>query len=275
MAKLFSYEEKGTWMEDLCGVTKLIFFLAWTITCMLTYDTRVLAIMLATSLILFKLSKTSWEQVGSVFKVILVFMIINILAIFIFAPGQGTKIYGTEHILYSLGGRWVVTQEQLFYELNVVLKYFTIVPAVFMFIITTNPSELAASLNKLGVSYNIGYAMAIALRYIPDVQDDFHNIKNAQEARGIEMSGKAKLMDRIKNVSAIIFPLIFTSMDRIDTVSNAMELRGYGKNKKRTWYMGSKLAKADYAVMIVTLVVMVIALVVTYHDGSRFYNPFI
>lgn len=98
--------------EDLCGVTKLIFFLAWTITCMLTYDTRVLAIMLATSLILFKLSKTSWEQVGSVFKVILVFMIINILAIFIFAPGQGTKIYGTEHILYSLGGRWVVTQER-------------------------------------------------------------------------------------------------------------------------------------------------------------------
>lgn len=151
---------------------------------MLTYDTRVLAIMLATSLILFKLSKTSWKQVGSVFKVILVFMIINILAIFIFAPGQGTKIYGTEHILYSLGGRWVVTQEQLFYELNVVLKYFTIVPAVFMFIITTNPSELAASLNKLGVSYNIGYAMAIALRYIPDVQDDFHKIKNAQEARG-------------------------------------------------------------------------------------------
>ena len=102
-----------------------------------------------------------------------------------------------------------------------------------------------------------------------------HKIKNAQEARGIEMSGKAKLMDRIKNVSAIIFPLIFTSMDRIDTVSNAMELRGYGKNKKRTWYMGRKLAKADYAVMIVTLVVMVIALVVTYHDGSRFYNPFI
>lgn len=70
-----------------------------------------------------------------------------------------------------------MTQEQLFYELNVVLKYFTIVPAVFMFIITTNPSELAASLNKLGVSYNIGYAMAIALRYIPDVQDDFHKTK--------------------------------------------------------------------------------------------------
>ena len=56
MAKLLSYEEKGTWMEQLCGVTKMIFFLAWTITCMLTYDTRVLATMLVISLILFKLS---------------------------------------------------------------------------------------------------------------------------------------------------------------------------------------------------------------------------
>ncbi|MCI5821477.1 MAG: energy-coupling factor transporter transmembrane component T [Lachnospiraceae bacterium] len=275
MAKLLTYKEKGTWMENLCGVTKLIFFLAWTITCMLTYDTRILAVMLFISLLLFKLSKTQWSQVGSVFKVILVFMIINVVAIFIFAPGQGTKIYGTEHILYSLGGRWKLTGEQLFYELNVVLKYFTIVPAVFMFIITTNPSELAASLNKLGVSYNIGYSIAIALRYIPDVQDDFHKIKNAQEARGIEMSGKAKLTERIKNVSAIIFPLIFTSMERIDTVSNAMELRGFGKNKKRTWYMGRKLAGRDYVVMAVTFAFMIVALVVTYHDGNRFYNPFV
>lgn len=275
MAKLLTYKEKGTWMENLCGVTKLIFFLSWTITCMLTYDTRVLAVMFVISLILFKLSKTSWDQVGSVFKVILVFMIINIVAIFVFAPDQGTKIYGTEHILCHWGGRWKVTSEQLFYELNVVLKYFTIVPSVFMFIITTNPSELAASLNRLGISYNIGYALAIALRYIPDVQDDFHKIKNAQEARGIEMSGKAKLADRIKSVAAIIFPLIFTSMDRIDTVSNAMELRGFGKHKKRTWYMGRRLAAGDYVVMIATLVFMIVALVITYYDGNRFYNPFV
>ncbi len=77
--------------------------------------------------------------------------------------------------------------------------------------------------------------MAIALRYIPDVQDDFAKIKHAQEARGIEMSGKAKLGDRIKNVAAIIFPLVFSSMDRIDVVSNAMELRGFGKHTPGIW----------------------------------------
>ena len=144
---------------------------------MLTYDTRVLAVMLVLSLILFKISKTEWKQVGSIFKFIMFFLVINVLAIFIFAPDQGTKIYGTKHVLWQLSAHYPITAEQLFYELNIILKYFTIIPAVFIFVVTTNPSEFAASLNRIGISYNIGYAVAIALRYIPDVQDDFHKIK--------------------------------------------------------------------------------------------------
>ena len=275
MAKLLTYEKKDTWIDRLCGVTKLIFFLAWSITSMLTYDSRVLAVMFVISLVLFQLSKTDWKQVGGIFKLIMIFMIINLLAIFIFAPEQGSRIYGTETVLFPIAGNYVVTAEQLFYEWNILLKYFTIVPSVFIFIVTTDPSEFAASLNRIGVSYNIGYAISVALRYIPDVQDDFHKIRNAQEARGIEMSSKAKFMDRVKNTASIIFPLIFTSMERIDTVSNAMELRGYGKHKKRTWYSGRKLQKADYMTIAATLVFMAAALVITYHDGSRFYNPFL
>lgn len=275
MAKLLTYEKKDTWMDELCGVTKLVYFLAWSITSMLTYDTRVLAVMLVLSFVFFKASKTEWKQVRSIFKVILFFLVVNVLAIFLFAPDQGVKIYGTRHVLVQLAGNYAITAEQLFYELNIILKYFTIIPAVFIFVVTTNPSEFAASLNRIGISYNIGYAVAIALRYIPDVQDDFHKIKNAQEARGIEMSGKAKLTQRIKSVAAIIFPLIFTSVERIDTVSNAMELRGFGKYKKRTWYMGRKLQRNDYLTLIAVLLFAAAALVITYHDGSRFYNPFV
>ena len=88
MAKLLTYEQKDTWMDRLCGVTKLIYFLAWSITSMLTYDTRVLAVMLVLSLILFKISKTEWKQVGSIFKFIMFFLVINVLAIFIFANGH-------------------------------------------------------------------------------------------------------------------------------------------------------------------------------------------
>ena len=156
-------------------------------------------------------------------------------------PGDGDLRHKKRSFLHLFGNH-NITKEQLFYQFNILLKYLTVTPVVLMFIVTTNPSEFAASLNRMGVSYNVGYAIAIALRYIPDVQSDFTKIKHAQEARGIEMSSKTSLWTRIKRMSTIIFPLLFSSMDRIDVVSNAMELRGFGKNKnvpgtwERSWY---------------------------------------
>lgn len=275
MARVLTYEEKDTWIHRLSGVTKLIFFLLWSAISMITYDTRVLVVMVILSFVIFAVSKTKWSQVGSVFKFIMFFLCINLIAIFFFSPDQGTKIYGTETPLWHLFGKYTLTKEQLFYEANVMLKYLTITPAVFMFIVTTNPSEFAASMNKIGIHYNIGYSVALALRYIPDVQDDFTKIKHAQEARGIEMSKKAAFFSRIKSMAAIIFPLVFSSMDRIDVVSNAMELRGFGKHKKRTWYSAKPFRRNDYLTLAVVAVFTVVAFVVTFWDGSRFYNPFL
>ena len=274
MSRIITYKEKNCFIHRLCGLTKLIFFLMWTLVTMLTYDTRILAVMVFASIVIFGLSKTEWKQVRSVFLFIMFFLLLNVTAIFLFSPYEGCKIYGSRTDLLHIAGNYTFTAEQLFYELNVILKYFTIVPSVFMFITSTNPSEFAASLNRIGLPYTICYSVAIALRYIPDVQSDFNRIKNAQEARGIEMSGKANIFSRLKNMSAILFPLIFTSMERIDSISSAMELRGFGKNKKRTWYSGKKLTKADILIIAGITAVSAAALFITYRDGSRFYNPF-
>ncbi len=275
MSRLLTYAEKDTWIHRLCGVSKLVFFLLWSVVGMLTYDTRVLLVMLAGSLVIFKISRTEWRQVGTVFKFIMFFLALNLVTVFLFSPYEGTKIYGTKTILCHIAGNYDFTCEQLFYEFNIMLKYLTVIPVVLMFIVTTNPSEFAASLNRIGVSYKIGYSIAIALRYIPDVQNDFTKIKHAQEARGIEMSKKASLVQRIKNICNIIFPLIFSSMDRIDVVSNAMELRGFGKNKKRTWYSGGPLKRNDYLTISFVIIFSAVALIITFADGSRFYNPFL
>lgn len=274
MSRLLTYDPKDTWIHRLSGLTKLVFFLVWSIVSMITYDTRVLLFMLISSLIIFRVSKIEWKQISTVFNFILFFLCLNLIAVFLFSPYEGVKIYGTQQDLWHIAGNYTITKEQLFYEFNIMIKYFTVIPAVLMFILTTNPSEFAASMNRIGVSYKISYSIAIALRYIPDVQADFAKIKHAQEARGIEMSSKAGLIDRIKNVSSILFPLIFTSMDRIDVVSNAMELRGFGKNKKRTWYSGKKLSSKDITVIVVVLVFAAASLMITFADGSRFYNPF-
>ncbi len=274
MNRFLSYEKKDTWIHELSGVTKLIFFLLWSLTSAMTYDTRVLLVMIAVSLVVLKMSRTQFRQVSFVFRAILVFMVLNVIAIFVISPYEGCRIYGSRTDLVRLWGSCWLTKEQLFYLFNIVIKYFTIIPAVFTFLITTDPSELAASMNRIGISYKLTYALAISLRYIPDIQDEYHRIKNAQEARGIEMSGKAKLKDRIVRTASILFPLLFTTMERIDTVSNAMELRGFGKKKKRTWYSARPLKRNDYLVLILTVLFCAVSLFITYRDGSRFWNPF-
>lgn len=205
----------------------------------------------------------------------LVFLVLNNFFIFLFNPDQGTEIYGTRHVLFHLFWRYDVTAEQLFYMLNISLKYFVALPVAILFISATNPSEFAASLNRIGVSYRVGYSVSIALRYIPDIQRDYHSISQAQQARGVELGKKEKLLARLKNSVNILMPLIISSLSRIDTISNAMELRGFGKDKRRrTWYVQRPFRRNDWLAIALGALLLAMSLTMALCNGSRFYNPF-
>lgn len=273
--EMLSYIKKNSPIHKLTGATKLICFLLWTIAAMITYDTRVLIGLFIAGIIVFKISKIKFEDISFILYFILFFLLLNALLIFVFSPYQGVEIYGSRTDLFHLIGPYTVTKEQLFYELNVILKYFATIPMALLFILTTDPSEFAASLNKIGVSYKVAYTVSIALRYIPDVQRDYKDISFAQQARGIDLSSKEKLSKRIKNSAAILMPLIFSSLERIDKISLAMELRAFGNNKKRTWYNSRKFGKIDYIFIVILLIIVAISIAMVKVNGSRFYNPFI
>ena len=273
--EMLSYIKKDSPIHKLTGATKLICFLLWTIAAMITYDTRVLVVLFIVGIIAFKISKIKFEDVSFILYFILFFLLLNTLLIFVFSPYQGVEIYGSRTDLFHLIGPYTVTKEQLFYELNVILKYFATIPMALLFILTTDPSEFASSLNKIGVSYKVAYTVSIALRYIPDVQRDYKDISFAQQARGIDLSSKEKLSKRIKNSAAILMPLIFSSLERIDKISLAMELRAFGNNKKRTWYNSRKFGKRDYISIAILIIIVAISIIMMKVNGSRFYNPFI
>jgi energy-coupling factor transport system permease protein len=145
-----------------------------------------------------------------------------------------------------------------------------------IFLLTTNPSEFASSLNGIGVNYKAAFAVALTLRYFPDIQRDYRDISQAQQARGLEISHKAKFADRFKNSLLIVIPLIFSSLDRVELISNAMDLRGFSKSETRTWYTSKKFTSADYAALAISALIFIITICVSvFINRSRFYNPFI
>lgn len=275
MINLFNYIDRRSIIHQLTGASKLVCLLAWSLAAMTTFYTPLLIALTAAAFVLFRIAKLRLKDISFMLGVMIAYIVMNNVLIFLFSPDHGTSIYGTSTVLFKLIGPYTVTVEQLFYHLNVILKNACTIPIVLLFVCTTNPSEFAASLSRIGVSYRISYAVALALRYIPDIQREYQDIALAQQARGTEMSKKASLVNRLKAASAILIPLILSSMERIETISNAMELRGFGKGKKRTWYSGRRFTKKDMISIVVCVMLFVISLSITYFNGSRYYNPFI
>ncbi len=274
MNNLFNYIEKQSPIHGLTGATKLVCLLLWSFAAMTTYDTRLLLFLAVFSIILFPVGKIRVRDVSFMLWFTLVFLALNTVMVYVFSPRHGCDLYGSTTLLFGLSGHFAPTAEQLFYQFNYILKYFATIPFVLLFVCTTNPSEFAASLNKIGVSYSISYSVALALRYIPDIQKQYNEISKASQARGVELSKKASLISRLKSASAILIPLILSSMDRIDIISNAMELRCFGKNKKRTWYMAQKFKALDYISIFVCVLILAVSIALSFINGSRFYNPF-
>ena len=275
MINLFNYIDRPSPIHRLTGACKLVCLVTWSVAAMTSFYTPLLIAMTVAALVLFRCANLKFKDISFVVALMLIYIAMNNILIFLFSPDHGETIYGSQTVLLKLFGPYVVTAEQLFYHLNVILKNACTIPIVLLFICTTNPSEFAASLNRIGVSYKISYAVALALRYIPDIQREYRDISLAQQARGTEMSKKASLVNRLKAASTILIPLILSSLDRIEVISNAMELRGFGKTGKRTWYSGRKFSKSDILFMAVCVLIMIGSLMITWLNGSRYFNPFI
>ena len=274
MINLFNYIDRPSPIHRLTGACKLVCLIAWSLAAMTSFYTPLLIAMTAASLALFRIARLKVKDISFMLGIMSVYILLNNLLIFLFSPEHGVGIYGSRTVLFSLFGPYVVTAEQLFYHLNVILKNACTIPIVLLFVCTTNPSEFAASLNRIGVSYRVSYAVALALRYIPDIQREYRDISLAQQARGVEMSKKVSLVKRLKAASAILIPLILSSMERIETISNAMELRGFGKGPQRSWYSGRKFSTGDILCMAGCLALMAVSLLITWRSG-RYFNPFV
>ncbi|HFI0168537.1 TPA: energy-coupling factor transporter transmembrane protein EcfT [Streptococcus suis] len=271
--KLIGYHPGTDLIHSLSAVSKLLFFLIVSILAMITYDTRLILFIAVFSLALFKMSGIRYKEISLVLILTIIFAAMNALMVHLFAPRYGVELYGADTPLLSGLGVYSLTSQQAFYLVNLLLKYFCTVPLAIIFLMTTHPSQFASSLNQIGVSYKVAYAVSLTMRYIPDIQEEFYTIRMSQEARGLELSRKGKLMDRIKGNLSLVIPLIFSSLERIDTISTAMELRRFGKNKKRTWYTQQPLQRIDYAVLLFILALVVVTIYLFFVNQGRFYNP--
>ncbi len=274
--KLFDYIERDNIIFNLSGSTKLLCSLFTTFAVMFSFDIRFITAILLFSFVVLRLSGITLKQIKLMLIYATIFILLNFVFVFIFSPTYATEIYGTYHEIFTITSRYIVTQEQLLYQVTQALKYFSIVPIGMIFLLSTNPSEFASSISRSGVPYKIAYAFSLTLRYFPDLIRDYNDISAAQQCRGLDLSKKEKFSARVKNIMTICIPLVFSTIERIDMISNTMDLRSFGKSKKRTWYVAKSIQKSDIIATAICLLFLLISLALSiFVNKSRFYNPFI
>ncbi|HDR7795584.1 TPA: energy-coupling factor transporter transmembrane protein EcfT [Bacillus luti] len=264
----------NTYFHRMDGAVKLLLFICCMTLTFLFFDFRILFMLFIIGCIGLLLSKISIRKIIIVFTVIFTFSLLNSVMVLFITPVHGSELTGSYTPFLHIGYA-TITYETLFFAVTLSLKYFTLLPFTLLFIYTTNPSEFVSSLNKIGIHYKITYAINIALRYIPNIQSEYKIIKHAQEARGVVFEkGEASLWIRMKNRILIFWPLIIHSLERIDTVSNAMDLRGFGKKNKRTWFYTKKAKSGDYIALFMGIFILIVAVYLKLNVFRNFWYPF-
>ena len=263
----------GTFFHRLNGATKVMLFIVVTVYIIMAFDVRVLLPMFIANTIVIVSMKPNWKPIALMFGFLfLVTGLWGSFLLFFVAPEAGLRYVGQETEMIRFNGYLYLTNEFLWYASMAFFKRVASFASVIMFILSITPSELAAGLNKIKLPYKVCMVISLGFRTIPGVARDYIDISNSMQMRGMEMSAKkASLFKRVRQSALMIVPLAISSFAKVETMANAMDLRGFGKMRTRTWYSEHTPTRTDMIVRAATAALLMF--VIFYIAYFRILNP--
>jgi energy-coupling factor transport system permease protein len=270
---IINYVPGTTPLHRLNGATKLALFFTMTVYVIMSFDVRVLAVMFVLCAGLIVSMKPNWKPILFVTAFMTVTAgLVGSLIVILVKPGTGQTHVGGATEIIRWNSHFFLTWELLWYVGALFFKRLCSLSTALVLVLSITPSEIASGLNAMGLPYKACTIISLAFRAIPDVARDFLDIKNALSLRGVELDPKrAGLLSRLRQTALILVPLIMTSFGRVETSANAMDLRGFGKNRTRTWYRLNPPTAADWLVRAFTL--LLAAFCAYYIVWYRVMNP--
>jgi energy-coupling factor transport system permease protein len=113
-------------------------------------------------------------------------------------------------------------------------RFLSVVLLSYLFVLTTEPNDLAYSLMRAGLPYRYGFALVTALRLVPVFEEEGQTVYRAQLARGVEYDVRSPR--RLLALARQFFlPLLVSALGKVDALAVSMEGRCFGKYPTRTF----------------------------------------
>jgi energy-coupling factor transport system permease protein len=177
------------------------------------------------------------------------------LAIFIFVVNIASNFFMSGYVLTAAAVETSVAMT---------LRFVVLVESFSVFFLTTSPDHLGLALEQSRVPYEFAFAFTTAVRFVPVLAEEAQTIMDAQKARGLELE-KGGFLKRIRNYVPVLIPLIVSAIRRSLELAEAMESRAWGATKKRTNLYALRLHRGDFALLAITIGVLVVAIYVRWY----------
>ncbi|MEO1772486.1 hypothetical protein JZO67_004468 [Enterococcus sp. 665A] len=223
-------------VKELNPVTKLILVLCLGVGCMI-YPSPFLGygILIVTSIF--------GGFIGMGKKISLVLLEFGVPVTFMLLFIQGLYSPKNFTIIADLGFAQVGLEGTL-YALKISSTLLVFLCTFYIFMQTTKNSETVAALTQSGLNMKIGYLILASLNVVPQMQRKVKIIQEAQESRGVEVTGN--FVQRAKAFFPLIGPVVLSSLTDAQERGMTLETRGFSINGvKPTSFIEVKHSNAD------------------------------
>lgn len=172
-----------------------------------------------------------------------IFRLVGPLMVMVFAL---TAIFGrgTGEALLAIGPL-AITAASLAHGALLALRLLALATIIFLWLYTTEQASMVRGFVALGLPYEWGLTLALALRYLPLFASLFEQVRDAQQARGLDLEQKS-FRGRLQAYQPVLVAMIISALRNSEHLGWALEARALGApGVRRSTFRPLRLRAAD------------------------------
>ncbi|MDT7042247.1 energy-coupling factor transporter transmembrane component T [Candidatus Nitronereus thalassa] len=240
MTNLSLFQDEQTWVHRLDGRTKILCLLG--LFCLsLVFSDPVYLFGLTLGIFGLVLCARCITNLKKIWILLALLFVYNVVLWPFFVEGTTP--------LWTIAGMTVM-REGIFHGMGMGLRLNAMLISGIILLSTTAIEEFAESSHRLGVPRSLGFAVALAFRWVPNLLSSIGAVIQAQRSRGLDLKSTS-LTGKIRQYPALVVPLIGHTLRQTNLLAMALESKGFGPGEPRRPLFESHLTIQDYCALVI------------------------
>ncbi len=244
---LLNYVPGDSFLHRLNPITKLAAAFLYGIACILCGNIGMEAAFIVLMIVISASAGLAGRALRLTRNLVILGLFMFVLQLFFVRTGAPLVVV-KGFVLITTGG----LRSALLLSLRVVA---TMLPLMILFAITPMNDLCNALVKRAHLPYRYAFIITTAFRFVPLFSTEFHEIQDAQRARGVDFETK-NLIRKVQLVAPLCVPLLVSSLEKVNSSAISAQMRGFELRNRTSGYKEYPFHAGD-AVVFATLAGMI------------------